>query len=215
MPPSPTDRLTERQTQVLDFLRSYQRKYHKPPTFKEIAEALNLKSTNAVFKQINSLVEKGYIKRDKRLARGILIPDPEVEGGQDIPALPLLRNVSSDAPNSLNRYQRLMFVDAELLRKADEDACVVMRADDDGMAKNGIFRNDFLLIQRTEASQIQEGTVGVVVLGTKTLVRILRIEDEKVYINSPDRNYNNDWFDLNGSKGLVVGKLIAVLRRLE
>lgn len=208
-------RLTERQTQVLDFLKSYQRKYHKPPTFKEIGEALNLKSSNAVFKQINALVQKGYIKRDKGLARGLYIPDDAANGSGDIPALPVLKNVYSDEPTSLKRHQKFMHVDTELLRKTTEDACVIMRADDDGMAKSGIFRNDFLLIERTQDRALLQGEIGVVVMGDKTLVRLLKFEENNVYLNSPDRGYKNDWFALNSNRGLVVGKLIGIMRRLD
>jgi repressor LexA len=205
--------LTERQTQVLDFLKSYQRKYHKPPTYKEIGEALNIRSTNAVYKQINALAQKGYIKQDKGMARGLFVPDV-TEGDAETPALPILKNVRSDDANSLKRHQRFMNVDVELLRRADEDDCVILRADDDGMAKNGILRNDFLVVQRMEAQDLMERELGVIVMADKTLVRILTVANDVVYYSSPEKGYTNGSFSLKGNAGLVVGKLISVMRRL-
>jgi repressor LexA len=210
-----SNRLTERQTQVLDFLKSYQRKHNKPPTFKEIGEALGIRSMNAVFKQINALAEKGYIKRDKGMARGLSITDATQEEDSEVPALPILKNVKSDDIRSLNRYQRFMHVDVELLRRADEDDCIILRADDDGMAKQGIMRNDFLVVQRTKATALGEREVAVIVLQDKTLVRTLTVANDMVYYNSPDRGYTNGSFNLKGTEGLVVGKLISVMRRLS
>ena len=49
------ERLTERQNQVYEFLRTYVRRNGKPPTLKEIGAHLDIRSTNAVFKMLSVL----------------------------------------------------------------------------------------------------------------------------------------------------------------
>ena len=78
------ERLTERQNQVYEFLRTYVRRNGKPPTLKEIGAHLDIRSTNGVFKMLSVLEAKGYIVRTKHEARGIEIVD-EVALADDEP----------------------------------------------------------------------------------------------------------------------------------
>ncbi|WP_243665197.1 LexA family protein [Rhodothermus marinus] len=57
-------RLTARQNEAYEFIRTYQRRHHKPPTLQEIGEALGIRSTNGVFKLLRALEKKGYLRRD-------------------------------------------------------------------------------------------------------------------------------------------------------
>ena len=59
--------LTRRQSQVLEYIRSRR----LPPTLREIAAAVQIKSPNGVAYQLNALEQKGYIARDRESARGI------------------------------------------------------------------------------------------------------------------------------------------------
>lgn len=61
--------LTERQQQVLDFIRQNSQFYG--PTVREIAAAFGFKSLNAVQSHIKTLEKKGAIRRKPRAARGI------------------------------------------------------------------------------------------------------------------------------------------------
>ena len=72
MPPA---RLTERQNQVYEHVRAYFREHSKPPTLKEIGDALSIRSTNGVSKHLHALEQKGYIRRLPNEARGIVLTD--------------------------------------------------------------------------------------------------------------------------------------------
>lgn len=58
--------LTERQQEVLDFIKLYAKKNGYPPTRKEIAIGFGWASANAAQQQLVSIESKGYI----RLVRG-------------------------------------------------------------------------------------------------------------------------------------------------
>jgi repressor LexA len=61
--------LTARQQKVLECIREKARVYG--PTVREIAAELGIKSPNGVVCHLESLERKGYIRRSKKIARGI------------------------------------------------------------------------------------------------------------------------------------------------
>lgn len=67
---TPTKKLTERQSQILDFLRQEIAK-GMPPTQEEIREHFGFKSRNSVQNFLDALHTKGFITRDEGKSRGI------------------------------------------------------------------------------------------------------------------------------------------------
>jgi SOS-response transcriptional repressor LexA len=61
--------LTARQQEVLECIREKARMYG--PTVREIASQLGIKSPNGVVCHLETLERKGYIRRSKKIARGI------------------------------------------------------------------------------------------------------------------------------------------------
>jgi repressor LexA len=66
-------KLTERQEQVLAFIKSSIDVRGYPPTCSEIAKALGFKSPNSSQLHLQALVKKGVIQTDSHVARGIRI----------------------------------------------------------------------------------------------------------------------------------------------
>ena len=72
-------RLTERQNQAYEFIRSYLRQHRRPPTLKEIGGALGIRSSNGVFKLLQALEHKGYIRRVPHEARGLSLAEDDAD----------------------------------------------------------------------------------------------------------------------------------------
>ena len=64
---------TERQREVLECIRAFIRDMGWPPTLREIAEHLSIRSTNGVNDHLIALEKKGLIKRERLKARGIRV----------------------------------------------------------------------------------------------------------------------------------------------
>jgi repressor LexA len=62
------DALPSRQQDVLDFIRAYHEAHGTPPTMREVAEALGMKSRSTAHSHMLALERKGYL--DARLVRG-------------------------------------------------------------------------------------------------------------------------------------------------
>ena len=68
--------LTRRQSEVLDFLRSYIDEQRYAPSFEEIAEHFQFQSLATVHEHLSNLERKGYIKRSPNESRAIEISPP-------------------------------------------------------------------------------------------------------------------------------------------
>jgi repressor LexA len=67
--------LTDRQREVLDFIKANMHLYS--PTIREIATALSITSPNGVAAHLEALQRKGYIKRANKRARAIEVLNVE------------------------------------------------------------------------------------------------------------------------------------------
>ena len=74
---STTD-LSPRQRETLHWVKTFIRQQHMPPTVRDIGEAFGIKSSS-VFALLQALERKGYITRQHRKARSIVILDRTTE----------------------------------------------------------------------------------------------------------------------------------------
>ncbi len=77
----PTQEITEPQRRTLQEILRFTRRQGFPPTIKELADVLGISHASA-HGQVNQLVRKGYLIREPRKARGIVVarePDDAFE----------------------------------------------------------------------------------------------------------------------------------------
>jgi len=84
--------LTERQQEILDYVRRFLRENEYPPSIREIMHALRISSTSVVNYNLNALAREGKISRNRELARGIRLVE------------------SAGAPRSLRELVRVQLV---------------------------------------------------------------------------------------------------------
>ncbi|MEF2639911.1 MAG: transcriptional repressor LexA, partial [Lachnospiraceae bacterium] len=65
--------ITEKQEEILNFIKDQILKKGYPPAVREICEAVHLKSTSSVHSHLESLEKNGYIRRDPTKPRAIEI----------------------------------------------------------------------------------------------------------------------------------------------
>lgn len=63
--------LSNRQEAILRFIREFCGDNHFPPTIREIQERCRITSTSVVDYNLKALEEKGYIRRNKKISRGL------------------------------------------------------------------------------------------------------------------------------------------------
>lgn len=65
--------LTAKQADILEFLRRFVEEKDYPPSIRDIQEGCGISSTSVVDYNLRKLEEKGYIRRDREVSRGIEI----------------------------------------------------------------------------------------------------------------------------------------------
>ena len=68
-------RITQKQQEILDYIKNEILNRGFPPAVREICEAVNLKSTSSVHAHLEALEKNGYIRRDSTKPRAIEILD--------------------------------------------------------------------------------------------------------------------------------------------
>jgi len=82
--------LSDRQQEMLAFLKQYIDKNGYPPTIREIGQAVKTSSTSVVSYNLNLLQAKGYIQRDREISRGVKLIEERVERADMAPVVGLV-----------------------------------------------------------------------------------------------------------------------------
>ncbi len=79
--------LTKRQKEILDYVREQVGRNGYAPTLQEIGFRFGLSSPATVYKHIELLVQKGYLRKAPHQGRGIQLVDPEPVRTVEVPLL--------------------------------------------------------------------------------------------------------------------------------
>ena len=133
------NKLTARQTQVLDFIRSHIDETGYPPTRADIAQELGFRSANASEEHLKALARKGAIEIIPGTSRGIKLANNH--------GIPIVGRVAAGNPilaeENIEDYCDLA---AEFFKpRAD----YMLRVRGDSMIDAGIFDGDLLAVHKT------------------------------------------------------------------
>ena len=94
------EKLTSRQTFILQAIKKLVAKKGYPPTVREIGEETNLSSPATIHFHLKKLEEKGYIKKggNKNRTLEILVPNEYIQEKENVVDVPLLGKVTAGTP---------------------------------------------------------------------------------------------------------------------
>ena len=94
-----TGKLSAKQAEILEFMKSEILKKGYPPTVRDICEAVNLKSTSSVHSHLETLEKNGYIRRDPTKPRAIEILDENFYNTRcEVATVPVVGRVAAGEP---------------------------------------------------------------------------------------------------------------------
>ena len=100
------DMLTDRQKQVLDFIRSYAQAKGYPPSVREICKAVGLSSTASVHNHLHKLQSMHFIQRDSAKPRALELTQEASWRNKTVVPVPLVGNVTviDNEETTVKRY---------------------------------------------------------------------------------------------------------------
>lgn len=203
--------LTERQQQVLDYIRQTVEARGYPPSVREIGEAVGLSSPSTVHSHLNSLVAAGAIKKDPSKPRAIMV----VDEGTPIPAeedrrtrdVPVLGRIAAGTPIlAAEQVDEVMPLPTELV---GDGPVFLLEVKGDSMVDAGIHEGDLVAVHKQPDATDGE-IVAALIDGEEATVKRLRRRDGKVILISENPAYEPMEF----TEGVeLIGKVVSVLRR--
>lgn len=141
--------LTERQQQVLAYLRQQIAATGQPPTLHELMAAFGWASTNAAAKHLDALIAAGAIEMDAHKARSIRLVGARSRA--DTLELPLVGRVAAGEPIlSEGRIERRVVVDRWAFRPRPD---FLLRVVGDSMIDDGILDGDLVAGKATPVAE--------------------------------------------------------------
>jgi repressor LexA len=198
--------ITERQQQVLDYIRSTVAERGYPPSVREIGEAVGLSSPSTVHSHLNSLVESGLIKRDPTKPRAIMVVDsPSVD--RRTRDIPLLGRIAAGSPVlAAEQVEEILPLPVELV---GDGPVFLLEVKGDSMTGAGINPGDLVAVNKQPDARDGE-IVAALIDGEEATVKRLRRRDGKVILESANPDYAPMVFE----EGVeLIGKVVTVLRR--
>lgn len=200
--------LTERQRQILQFIKDEIRTKGYPPSVREIGEAIGLSSSSTVHGHMTRLEEKGYIRRDPTKPRAIEVLDGSSTQLQRTIAVPVVGRVTAGQPILAQESIEDHFpLPADFVR-ADEADLFFLSIQGDSMVEAGILDGDLVLVQRQQHAN--NGDIVVALIEDEATVK--RFFKEQDHIRLQPENRFMDPIIVPDCQ--VLGKVVGLVRRM-
>ena len=213
-------KITKRQQQIYDFIRSYQTEKGYPPSVREMAAAVGLSSPSTVHAHLSALEAHGLIKRDKTKPRALEVfeqegnPDNNLGISQESPvaemrgvvSLPLVGRVAAGMPILAEQNIEDTFtIPTEI---ASDSSSFILEVHGNSMINVGIYNGDYIIVR--EQPNAMNGDIVVAMIDGSATVKTFYKERGRVRLQ-PENDAMEPIFADNPT---ILGKVVALMRRL-
>ena len=198
-------KISNKQREILDYIKDEILKKGYPPTVREICETVHLKSTSSVHSHLETLEKNGYIRRDPTKPRAIEICDDTFQMVRtEMVSIPLVGNVAAGQPILADEnIQEYFPVPANRVPSGES---FMLNVRGDSMINVGIFNGDCILVNCCETAK--NGEIVVALIDDSATVKTFY--KEKGYIRLQPENDEMDPIIVDNCK--ILGKVYGVFR---
>ncbi len=141
--------ITEKQNNVLDFIKKYSAEHGYPPSIREIGKGLGLSSPATVHTHVRKLVNAGYLKvqNNKFRAMEILVDNEYEKKNEELVKVPLLGKVTAGSPiEAIERPNEFFSLPASLIPVGS--TIFTLNVSGESMINAGIYDGDIIIVQK-------------------------------------------------------------------
>jgi repressor LexA len=200
-------KLTKRQKEILDFITGFIDREGYSPSMEEIAEHFRFASLNAVYKHLEALSSRGFLRRDPNRARSIELSPRPATG---VKSVPLLGLVAAGRPIEAIANPETLAIPDEFL--SGRGNYYVLRVQGDSMIEEHIEDGDYVVVESREEAANGEMVVALVDGENVTLKKLYR-EGDTIRLQPANRDMAP--LLLEGSRVKIQGVVTAVMRRYQ
>jgi repressor LexA len=200
--------LSLRQTKILEFIKEEIRKKGYPPAVREIGEAVGLLSSSTVHGHLQTLEDKGYIRRDPTKPRAIEILDSssDILEAKKVVHIPVVGRVTAGQPIlAVENIEGTFPLPADLVR---QDNVFMLKVQGESMIGAGILDGDFIIVR--QQNEARNGEIVVALIGDEATVK--RFFKERTLIRLQPENSSME--PIYSQDVSILGKVVGVFRTL-
>jgi repressor LexA len=208
--------LPPRQRAVLEVIRAWVERVGYPPSVREIGEAVGLTSTSSVAYQLKALERKGYLRRDHNRPRAIGVLPPDADAAQlaaaddsQVPTpayVPVLGRIAAGGPILAEQAVEDVFpLPKEIV---GEGSLFLLKVAGDSMINAAIADDDWVVVR--QQSVADNGEIVAAMIDGEATVKTYKLRDGHVWLLPQNDAYE----PIPGDEATILGKVVAVLRRL-
>lgn len=204
------EKLTKRQEDALNFIKTYIVSHGYPPTVREIATNIGVSSPATVQAHLDSLANKGYIKKGSNKNRTIeLMVDNEfIPKNEDVIEVPLLGKITAGNPiEAIENPNEYFSLPAYLVPKDKE--IFTLNVSGDSMINAGILDGDIVIVERRNTARNGEIVVAMTEDNEVTLKTFYK-EDGHIRLQPENDTMEPFIFD----NVFILGKAIGLYRKI-
>jgi repressor LexA len=199
--------LSDRQQQILDYIRQRIKTNGYPPTVREIGEAVGLKSSSTVHSYLVQLEELGLIRKDPTKPRAIIpVDNDDTAQHSEGLSLPLVGRVAAGTPILAEQnIENYLSVPTELVGNGTH---FLLEVKGDSMVEAGILDGDYLIVR--QQNQASNGEIVVAMMEDEATVK--RIYFHSDHIELRPENSSMQPFRVNDAQ--ILGKVTGLIRKI-
>ena len=201
-------KITPKQEEILEYIKSQILERGFPPSVRDICEAVHLKSTSSVHSHLETLEKNGYIRRDPTKPRAIEIIDDNFNlTRREVVNVPIIGQVAAGQPLlAVENIENYFPIPTEFMPNAET---FMLKGKGDSMINAGIFNGDKILVQKQ--SDAQNGDIVVALVDDSATVKTFYKEDGHFRLQP-----ENDTMDpIIVNECSILGKVFGIMRFLN
>ena len=154
-------KITDKQKEILEYIKEMILKKGYPPAVREICEAVHLKSTSSVHSHLESLEKNGYIRRDPTKPRTIEILDDDFAlTRREVVNVPVIGTVAAGTPILAEQnIEDYLPIPAEMLPNKEE---FMLKVKGNSMIEAGIYSGDKGIVAKQPDAENGDKVVALV-----------------------------------------------------
>lgn len=201
------EQLSDKQQQILKFIKQRILEKGYPPAVREICEAVHLRSTSSVHSHLETLERKGYIRRDPTKPRAIEIIDDAFNlSRREIVHIPIVGTITAGEPIlAVENIEDYFPMQPDFISNKNT---FMLHVRGESMVNAGILDGDMVIVEQQDTAS--NGDMVVALIEDSATVKTFYKEDG-YYRLQPE----NDTMDpIIVSEVSIIGKVIGLYRSM-
>jgi repressor LexA len=209
-------KLSERQRNIISYIRDFSRDKGYPPTIREIGQHAGISSTSVVNYNLNKLEKDGYLMRDLKVSRGVrLVDGASSRTIGDLVRIPLAGFIFASTPVIIGDTPQTAADEViELTRDIVRDSgdLFALRVKGDSMIDAMVNDGDIVVMKKADRARNGEMVAVWLKDRNETTLKHFYLEGSRVRLQPANPTMQPIMVD--PAKIQIQGKVVLVLRQM-